>query len=56
MAKKKNTLIELIPDEGTPRKCSTCLKAAAFWRFGRDLKGDKDKSSKRPVCAAHTAA
>lgn len=56
------TFFEPIPDHATKRQCAVCLSspaignalsAATFWRYNADKAGNKDKSSRQPVCDAH---
>jgi len=49
-------MIRPISMHSTPRKCSTCLKPAAWWAYKINKFGQVDESSRQPKCEDHKEA
>jgi hypothetical protein len=48
------TFFRAFKGHGTPRRCSECPRPAVGWKFKGDQRGGIDKSSKLPICLAHS--
>ena len=53
---KRQKYFEMFRGHETARRCSSCARSAVAWLFTSARSGEKDKSSRRPVCREHLAA